>query len=243
MQQISVIMATYNHAHFIRAALMSILRQAYTPLEIIVVDDGSTDDTFAVIGALITETAAPIRYVQQANCGQAAALNCGLALARGEVIAFLDSDDLWPGDRLPAQLSFFAQRTAPEAQPVGIVLGRKERFADGVVVDATQLAAANQRPVHYSLGSSLFARWVFDVVGPFDEKMGHSADWDWFARARESGISMVADPRVTVLGRTHGGNFTQNRAMVAQQTTNMVKKHLDRLRAHAAIIPASDHEA
>lgn len=228
MQQISVIMATYNRANYIRAALESILRQAYAPLEIIVVDDGSTDDTPAVISALITATAAPIRYVQQANCGQAAALNRGLALARGEVIAFLDSDDLWPDDRLPAQLTFFAQRTAPDVQPVGIVLGRKERFADGVAVSAAELVAANQHPVHYSLGSSLFACWVFDVVGLFDDRMGHSADWDWFVRARELRVPMVADPRVTVLGRIHGGNSTQNRVMVAEQTANMVRKHLDR---------------
>ncbi len=242
-EQISVILATYNRARLLRPALESILRQARVPDEVIVVDDGSTDDTPAVVQDLINETAAPIRYLWQANRGQPAALNHGLRAARGGVIAFLDSDDLWPADRLPAQLAFFHREGPSDAQPVGIVLGRKERFADGVTVNPSELAAANRRPVHYSLGAALVARWVFDRVGLFDEEIGYSADWDWFMRALELGIVMAADPRVTVLGRIHGSNITSDRAVGIRQTAHLVKRHLDRQRAQDAATPQAPDDA
>ncbi len=224
---ISVIMATYNHERYIRAALESVLKQSYAPLEIIVVDDGSTDGTPDVIAALIDDTGAHIQYVQQPNRGQPSALNHGLQLAHGSIITFLDADDLWPEDRLPLQLSFFVP-IAPYVEKPGIVLGRKERFADGVSVNIAELTAANHRPFHYSLSSSLFARWVFDTVGQFDETQGYVADWDWFVRAKEAGITMASDSSITVFGRIHEGNITQNRALSAHLMVNMIKKHIDR---------------
>jgi glycosyltransferase involved in cell wall biosynthesis len=231
---ISIIMATYNRERTIGAALESILQQNYQPLEIIVIDDGSTDGTPAAIHTLIAERNAPIHYVQQQNRGLPAAHNHGLRLARGEVIAFIDSDDLWPAGRLPAQLTLFTQAEHATTAAPGIVLGRQRRFVDGVTVDPMELAMADQRAVHYSLGTSLFARWVFDIVGNFDETMRQVADWDWFARAREAGIAMIADPRVTLLVRVHDGNLTQDRAMGGHFTVEMIKKHLDREReAHA----------
>jgi glycosyltransferase involved in cell wall biosynthesis len=226
---ISVIMATYNRERYIRAALESILKQSYTNMEIIVIDDGSTDRTPDVITALMDDTGATIHYVQQQNRGQASALNHGLRLAHGSIIAFLDSDDLWPEDRLPFQLSFIMPNDSFDKGP-GIVLGHKEHFADGVPVNIAELAAANRRSFHYCLSSSLFARWVFDVVGWFDETPGyHVADWDWFVRAREAGISMVSDPRTAAYGRIHDGNITRNRELLSHLTVTMLKKHLDRM--------------
>jgi glycosyltransferase involved in cell wall biosynthesis len=146
---ISVILATYNRARFLRAALESILQQAYSPIEIIVVDDGSTDDTPEIVNTLIAETAAPIHYVQQPNRGAPAAHNQGLRLARGEVITFIDSDDLWPAERLPAQMALFAPAPHQSGAPApAIVLGREQRFADGVSVNAAELAAALTSILH-----------------------------------------------------------------------------------------------
>lgn len=227
---LSVIMATYNRERFIATALESILRQPYAPLEVIVVDDGSTDSIWGVVNRFIESRTIPIHYVRQPNSGSPAAHNHGLRLAKGSIIAFLDSDDLWPADRLPAQMGFFEPDPKADSGAPGIVLGRTQRFADGVSVDSRQLATANERPVHYSLGSSLFARWVFGAVGQFDESLLHCADWDWFVRAKEAGVPMAADPRVTLRIRIHGDNMTQDRSIGARFTAQMVRKHLARKR-------------
>lgn len=227
--QISVIIATCNRAGLIRAAIESILRQSYQPLEIIVIDDGSTDDTAAVLQCLVTDTGAPIRYILQPNRGLPAAHNHGLRLVHGDIVAFLDSDDLWAEARLPAQLSCF-QPDGAEGMAVGVVLGRTQRFVDGAKVNPTELAAANAHPFHYSLAGSLIARWVFDQVGGFDETFHSSADWDWFMRAREMGIRMAVYPHVTLHMRVHGGNMTQQRDVVNLDALRVVQNHRARTR-------------
>lgn len=227
---LSVIVATYNRERFIGAALASILRQSYPAIEIIVIDDGSTDATGAIVADLASSAPFPIHYRHQANAGAPAALNRGLRLASGAVIGFLDSDDLWPDDRLPggiARLSVPAEGGAPP----GIILGRAERFADGVQIDPAELAAANERPYHFNLSAALIARRVFDSIGDFDESMPYCADWDWFARAREAGVGIAVDPRVTLRMSVHGGNLTQDRARNAHYTVEMIRKHLQRSRA------------
>ena len=98
---LSVIMPVYNGAEFLAEAVASIVAQAYQPLEIIVVDDGSTDETATIVQSLGGE----IRYLYQFNQGPAAARNAGLALAQGDLIAFLDVDDLWPADKLAQQMA------------------------------------------------------------------------------------------------------------------------------------------
>ena len=97
---VSVIVPAYNAARFLPHAVESIRRQDYLPLEIVIVDDGSTDDTAEVARDLGSD----IRYVYQPNAGPAAARNRGLEQARRELIAFLDADDEWPPDKLRIQV-------------------------------------------------------------------------------------------------------------------------------------------
>lgn len=225
---ISVIMATYNHARTIDAALTSILQQAYARIEIIVIDDGATDETPEIVQRVKAATGAAIRYVRQANAGLPAAHNRGLRLAQGEIIAFLDSDDLWPPERLPAQLACFHQPD-PAGRAPALVLGRMERFADtGAMVNPRELAAVNSRPVHFALGSTLFRRHLFTQIGAFDESLLHTADWDWFLRARQIGLPFATDPRVTLRVRIHAGNMTQNRAIGNHFTIQMIRQHMAR---------------
>ncbi len=116
-------------------------------------------------------------------------------------------------------------------QAPAIILGCEYRFVDGASVNERELAAANDRPVHYTLGASLFARWVFDAVGPFDEALRAAADWDWFVRAREAQIPMAIYPEVTLLVRIHTDNMTKDRTAGGRFLAQMVKKHLERTRA------------
>lgn len=229
---LSVIMAAYNRERFIVPALTSILDQDYAPLEIIVIDDGSTDGTPGLVRDLAARARAPIRYVRQENAGLSTAHNHGLRLASGKVITFLDSDDLWPAERLPGGIDQLV--LDPGLPGPGMILSQAHRFSDGARVNPEEMAAANNRPFHYTLGASLIARWVFDTLGPFDENLPYSADWDWFVRAKDAGIPFQVDPRVNLRVRVHGSNMTRERSRIANNTTRLLHKHLERLRARPA---------
>ena len=132
---VSVIVPTYNRLHALPASLASLLTAQEIDLEVIVVDDGSTDDTPRVLAAYADR----IRVIRQANQGAGAARNAGIAAARGEYVAFLDSDDLWHPRKLELQLARFASdpdlglvhppvRTFPP-EPIRYVGGRLVREA------------------------------------------------------------------------------------------------------------------
>src|SRR5436190_9018266 len=103
MKTVSVVIPTYNYARYLGAAIDSALQQTHAPLEVIVVDDGSTDDT----PRLLDGYGDRIRVIRQKNSGVAAARNAGVREARGELIAFLDSDDLWKPRKLELQIARF----------------------------------------------------------------------------------------------------------------------------------------
>src|SRR5256714_5565574 len=102
---VSVVVTTYNQAAFIGAALESVLAQTFSDSEVIVVDDGSTDDTSEVVRSFGSR----LTYIRQRNQGVAASRNTGVAATRGELVAFLDGDDLWEPDKLAAQVSAAAR--------------------------------------------------------------------------------------------------------------------------------------
>ena len=100
---VSVVIATYNMARFLPLALHSALSQSYGNIEVLVIDDGSRDDTQAVMAPFRSDRRT--RYIFQQNGGQASAKNHGIREARGEYVAFLDADDLWVPDKLERQLA------------------------------------------------------------------------------------------------------------------------------------------
>src|SRR6185437_13246854 len=123
---VSVIIPTFNRAPIVGDAIESVLRQRYSHVEIIVVDDGSTDDT----RAFVTQFGATVRYVYQENAGVSAARNAGLRLATGELIAFLDSDDSWVPWKIEAEVA--ALRVHPAAVVAWTDMSAVD--ADGAVV-------------------------------------------------------------------------------------------------------------
>ena len=104
--RVSVIIPTYNRGWTLQAAMDSVLAQTYLDFELIVVDDGSSDDTAEILAAYGPE----VKRIRQANAGVSAARNTGIRAARGELVAFLDSDDRWLPDKLKVQVDFFAVR-------------------------------------------------------------------------------------------------------------------------------------
>lgn len=124
---VSVIIPTYNRAHWIPAAVSSVLRQSVPVEEVIVVDDGSSDDTEAVCSTL----AGPIRYIRQENSGVSAARNVGAGVAKSQWLAFLDSDDLWEPTKLEVQLAALADSRAGWSITEMTLVGPDERPVDG----------------------------------------------------------------------------------------------------------------
>jgi len=217
---VSVIMPVYNGAKFLAEAVTSIRQQSYHPLEIIIVDDGSTDETAEIVTGLGKD----IRYAYQRNSGPAAARNKGLEMARGEIITFLDVDDLWPPDKLRIQVTRLVNNPN-----LDVVLGRIQ-FIKLPGAAEFQMQGPNNTQVNVHLGSGAFRKSVFDKVGVFDETLRYSEDHDWFLRAREQGISMTIVEQVTLHYRLHGNNMTQDENAKGFQLTQVLKKSLDRRR-------------
>lgn len=226
---VSVIMPVYNGEKYIAEALESIRRQDYRPLELVVVDDGSTDRTEEIVRGFDLS----LRYARQPNRGPSAARNKGLGMARGEVIAFQDADDLWPEGKLALQLPKLADDPSLE-----IVSGRVQRIKLAGVAGGEEVFEDFLEPcISYNLGSALYRRSVFDRVGPFDATMRYSEDVDWLLRARERGVRMLILRQVTLLYRLHGQNMTHGRDIHGVEFINALKKSVDRRQRAGGFMP------
>ncbi|NOY98884.1 MAG: glycosyltransferase family 2 protein [Chloroflexi bacterium] len=219
---ISVIVPAYNAETYLAEALQSIIDQDYAPMEIIVVDDGSTDGTAEVAAGFGAE----IRYVYQENCGTPAARNKGVSLAQGDIIAFLDSDDLWSDQKLELQLERLTNNPH-----VGIVLGYTQQVRLVESRDGGQEFVPFLAPQPMlSLGGAVIRKSVFDKVGVFDETFLFCDDIDWFLRAREEDVIFLIHRDVTQLYRKHAQNITIQRQLDLKYQLLAYKKSIDRRR-------------
>lgn len=231
---VSAIIPVYNGERFLAEAVDSVLRQPHRVLEIIVVDDGSTDTTPDIARSLDPS----VRYVRQPNGGPPVARNHGLRLVRGDIVGFLDVDDLWVPDKLEIQLPKLT--LAPGAD---VVVGRTQamRPVPSPAGGKTAWEIWEEPWTAPQLGSALFRRSVFERVGQFDETQRYCDDVDWFLRAAEAGISIVRHDDIGVYYRRHETNLTNQRAVDLRFVAAAVKKSLDRRRAGgetAAPIPS-----
>lgn len=239
---VSVIITTFNGARFLAQAIESVRSQQYEPLEIIVIDDGSTDST-PEVAARYGDT---IRYIFQQNSGAAMARNRGLAEVRGEVIAFLDVDDLWPEGKLELQIA----RLQQDPQ-LDIVSGRAQFvYLPGAAEPDILFEGANQTVTNVYLGAALFRPRVFEQVGPFDAQYRYGDDQDWFLRSREANVRMVILEQITLLYQLHATNMTRDKEAPQLELARILKRSLDRRRAKRAgksgeaesLRPWSDHD-
>ena len=221
---ISVIIPVFNGAAFLTEAVASIHAQQIPVSEIIIVDDGSTDETAAVAAGL----GKGIRYAYQSNQGPHAAQNTGLALAQGKVIAFLDADDRWAVDKLNVQLPLLLSDLHPE-----IVLG----FLQYIRLRKTAGGSCEYQPFlepffgANCFGAALFRREAFNKVGLLDSALICGGDVVWFLRAREQGLVMAAVDRITLFYRLHPGNITRHKTQRDHFLLQALKQSLDRRRA------------
>jgi glycosyltransferase involved in cell wall biosynthesis len=223
---VSVIIPAFNAASFLPHAVASIDRQGYHPLEIIVVDDGSTDNTAEVARSLPSVSC----YLHHQNRGPSAARNLGLRQAGGEFIAFLDADDQWPPGKLNLQLG----RLRAEPQ-LDVVLGRIQYISlPGAEAIDIAFETEERTLTHVHLGSGVYRRPVFERVGLFEESLRYSEDVDWFMRAREKDISMVILGDVTLLYQLHAGNMTREMTSERSNLAAVMRLSLERRRRRGA---------
>jgi glycosyltransferase involved in cell wall biosynthesis len=224
---VTCIVPVHNGARYLGEALESILAQTYRPLDVIVVDDGSTDATPTVAAHYVP----PARYVRQAHAGVASARNRGLNEARGDYVAFLDADDRWHPEKLARQMARFAARPELDLS----VTGGQNFWMPGLAeVDERSRDPRYTEPwPGYGSPVTLLARRaVFDRVGPFDTRFTVSEDRDWFIRAAEIGLVSELLTEVLVYRRLHGANLSDpiTPAVAAQVHLRLAKASLDRRR-------------
>jgi len=197
---VTVVVAAHDGARFLRETLESLFAQDFDSYECVFVDDGSQDRSAEIARAF------PVRYRYQENQGLAAARNTGLTMARGELIAFLDDDDVLPPTKLSVQARYLVEHAA-----TGCVLGRQEWiFEQGIEPPELKRDPIFGDLGGIALGSMMIRRSVLEDVGGFDRSYRYAEDRDLFVRLREQGVGIVVLPEVVLYRRLHGANMTLN---------------------------------
>jgi glycosyltransferase involved in cell wall biosynthesis len=196
---VSVVIPTYNRAHIVLNAVRSVLSQTFRDIELIVVDDGSTDDTAARLAAIDDPR---LRCLMGRHAGVSAARNLGVSKASGDLIAFLDSDDLWHPDKLTAEVAFLARH--PDVDAVFTDLEKRHgdavypsfmretevfsrhlgeaAYPDGLVIEPRDMWLCLLQEVPIKPSALTLRREAFDAVGGFDETWSSSEDWEFLLR-------------------------------------------------------------
>lgn len=227
---VSVVMPAYNCAPYIGAAINSVLAQSYKNIEVIVVDDGSSDGTPQVVAAY----GSPVRLVQQGNAGAAAARNRAMAECRGELICFLDSDDVWAPSKIEWQV---AQMLAyPD---IDLVFSRFKRF-DGEPPSDLFASNAGSPSVEW-LGwyyqpllldsaiwivTAMIRRGLWDKIGGFDETLPIGEDYDFWLRAsRHTRVVKLSD---TLAGYRNNPDSLTKKIRDRNYEFEVLKAYVDR---------------
>jgi glycosyltransferase involved in cell wall biosynthesis len=199
---VSVIIPTLNAARFLKQAIESVMSGDVLPLEILVVDGGSTDETETV-----AKSFANVRWIVDLAKGYGAAINRGLLDAKAERIAFLEADDIWLPRRLAAQLDYLE-----EFADADICFGRVRRFLEpGCSAPPGFRRESLDRELESPLLSvALIHRRVFELVGNFEPAYASGADMDWLARARDRGHRFHYPAELLVRKRIHDANVSSN---------------------------------
>jgi len=222
---VSVIIPNYNYAQYLRGAIESVLGQTYSNIEIIVVDDGSTDGSKELIGSFGNK----ITPVFQRNEGVSAARNNAVNASSGEYLAFLDADDSWMPEKVEKQFNLFQTDSALGLVHVGVIEVDEngstllERF-EGLDGEISNDLLMLKREGILGGGSGLMVpRKVFDEVGGFDLRLSTSADWDLFYQI-SSRYQVGFVPELLLKYRIHGSNMHGNVAVMEHDMTTAFEK-------------------
>jgi glycosyltransferase involved in cell wall biosynthesis len=215
--RISLIIPCYNAAPYLAEAVESALSQTVAPDEIIIVDDGSTDGSPEVIAGF----GAAVRCIRQPNGGDPSARNAGLEAASGQIIAFLDADDILTRDSLEARLELLS--ASPD---LAYVYGLVEQFLSPDLDDERRARCDVGPPATLGRVASamLFRRAAFDRIGPFAAAIRLGYMMEWHSRAEQAGVKGGAVERIVLRRRIHNSNSVHD-------TARLMRDYLSALRA------------
>lgn len=223
MPEVSVVIPSYNSAAYLPQAVDSVLAQTFRDVEVLVIDDGSTDDTAAVMGRY----GEPVRYIRQPNGGVSRARNRGIEESRGRYVAFLDADDTWFPQKLERQLSALDGKTDYRVCYSGFVRVDSNLAPLGVhrgnPAGATLAGLLTQGNQVGSICTVLVDRSLFDRTGGFDPQLSQCADWDmWVRLAVHTPFLYVDESLVTY--RQHGENMSRSAPLLERDSVRVLEK-------------------
>jgi len=229
MPKVSVIIPCYNASATIRETLDSLRCQTFRTFEVIVVNDGSTDDTGTILGIYTKQFNEKLKIITQINKGQAVAKNVGIEHSSGEFIAFLDSDDLWAPDKLEKQYDYM------QLNP-GIAMSYTEAYKIDEKGECINTISANPAfrgkcfenlVLHNNIVASsvMVRRDVLDKVGFFDTELAACENWDlWISISRYYPINFIEHP--LTFYRVHKDNMSKNWTKMYRARLQVIDKHL-----------------
>lgn len=220
--RLSVIMAVYNQERYLAEAIESVFDQDFDDLEVIMVDDGSTDRS-----AEIARAYGAVRLIQQENRGHGAALNQGIRHARGELLGFVDGDDLWESNTLGLRISKFDEDPTLEMSHGQLLEFISPELRETGLTFARANGHWSKAPV---CGTTLVKRDTWNRVGPFDEDLRLGSFMDWLKRARDLGIMAFVHDELLLHRRVHDANTTRLQVDARSDYAKLVKRILDRKR-------------
>jgi glycosyltransferase involved in cell wall biosynthesis len=225
-QLVSVIIPVYNYERYLGEAIESVLSQTHRHVEVIVVDDGSTDRSGEVARSFAGRG---VRYCHQINAGIGPARNKGVELAQGDFIAFLDADDRWPEDKLTQQLEAFDSDPALE-----MVFGQAVQLQNGPAWEAgvrERKTTAGDMVPGMVPGTMIIKRDAFLRVDKFQGGLKVGEFIDWYARAVELQIRSLVLPDLFLWRRIHDSNQGIRERQSVSDYARVLKASLDRKRA------------
>jgi glycosyltransferase involved in cell wall biosynthesis len=220
---ISVLIPAFNAENYIGEAIESVLRQTYKDFEVIVVDDGSSDETRQMIEGF----SGRVQYHYQENSGAGTARNCGVSLSCGNFLAFLDADDIWAENKLELQMREFQMDSSLEA-----VFGMMRQVfqKDWQKKTCESDFSADELIKGYTQGTMLVKRESFVRVGMFSEENTIGEFVDWLLRAKEANLRMKLLPDLFLWRRIHDSNLGIRRRSEITDYVKILKKSIDRRR-------------
>jgi len=226
-QLVSAVISVYNGERHLAETIESVISQGYPRMEIIIVDDGSTDGSGKVAQRFVPS----VRYHYQPNGGIAAAWNCGIALATGDFFAFNGADDLWTMDKIRSQMDVFRRDSA-----LDIVFGHVKQFHSPELSDRERqrIWCPDELMPGVSAGTMLIRRESFSRVGPFSTMWRRGIFNDWYLRATELGLRSHMMPDLLMRRRLHRANHGIINRDKSVDYVRMLKASLDRRRLQSA---------
>lgn len=231
---VSIVIPTYNTGEYIQYTLESVFKQTYEDFEVIVVDDGSTDDTKEVLQVYMER----IRYIYQENSGRSEARNTGIKAAKGKYVAFLDSDDLWTPGKLETQIDILEKN-----HDIDFLFGDKQRFSnDGRIIIHSMFKEKGYDEIFFGdslyvrdaykklldepfipTGTVIMKRDCFDEAGLFDKDI-YAEDWDFWLRVALF-KNMAYANELWELERDRPGSGSKNLKAVYESNIKTIEKH------------------